>query len=145
MTSPANSSWEDDPFNPYAPPKSPRTGREGQLLIRIVGVPPGEAPETIRRAWVGLVLPVAPRYGGRSRFPVFGVLTGPRGFLGTCLALLSGRSRREDGYAVRGRIAVETLTERSPEAADWWRSNVPHVVRAGHILVFSADVCEEVV
>ena len=27
--------------------------------IRIIAVPPGEAPEEIRRAWVGLVLPLA--------------------------------------------------------------------------------------
>jgi hypothetical protein len=52
---------------------------------------------------------------------------------------------REVGYAMLGRIAVATLADQSPEAAEWWRSNAPHVLRPGHLLVFSAEVCEEVV
>jgi hypothetical protein len=114
------------------------------LAIQITRVPPGEAPEPIRQAWVGLTLPVSNRYPGRRAFLVFGVLSGPRTFLGTMLALILGRAERRVGYAVDGRVAVDALASRSPEAAEWWQSNAPSRLEPGRVLLFEADVCEEV-
>jgi hypothetical protein len=48
------------------------------------------------------------------------------------------------GYAVEGRVAVEALAAQARPAAEWWRSNAPHILKLGWLLVFAADVCEEV-
>src|SRR5579871_3824738 len=74
--------------------------------IRIIAIPPGEAPEEVRRAWVGLVLPLAKRARGPLLARGFGVLTGQR--------------ELTHGYAVRSRQAVEILSRHAPEAAEWW-------------------------
>src|SRR6516165_8028709 len=50
-----------DDSNPYA---APRAFGYSPPSIRVVDVPPGEAPESIRRCWVGLVLPLAPGFAG---------------------------------------------------------------------------------
>jgi hypothetical protein len=97
------------------------------VRVRIVALPPGEAPEQIRKAWVGLELPVA----GRDRNTVVGVLS-DRPAAGC------------DGYAVDGAKAVALLAARAPEAAAWWRRNAPHVLVGGYQLVFPAEICERV-
>jgi hypothetical protein len=131
----------DDIPNPYEAPKSPLDA-ESRRSVRIVGTPPGEAPEPIRQAWVGLVLPLSPRCQGRREFRGAGVLTGPKGHLGAWLALLTRRTPRVTGYAVEGRDAVEALAGHAAHAAEWWRSNAPHVLKPGRLLVFASDVCE---
>ncbi len=99
--------------------------------VRIVAVPPGEAPEEVRRAWVGLELPLAVGETGPRDGWTYGVLSAaPAGV--------------RNGCAVDGRIAVTLLAETDPSAADWWRSNAPHVLAGGYQLVFPAEVCEPV-
>jgi hypothetical protein len=61
--------------------------------VRIVAVPPGEAPLWVREKWVGLDLPVA-RYSGRGKFITLGVLSLPRSMLAQCLAVFRGRAER---------------------------------------------------
>jgi hypothetical protein len=99
--------------------------------LRILGTPPGEAPEEIRRAWVGIELPLRHGETEPSRLPTLGVLSeqGPE---------------MTTGYAVDGRAAVAALASRSPEAAAWWRENAPHVVASGYRLFFPPEVCERV-
>jgi hypothetical protein len=109
------------------------------VSIRIVAVPPGEAPDDVRRAWVGLVLPAAPA----ARLPTVGVVTGPRTFLGQFFALLRGELTQEVGYAVSAAIAVELLTASDPVAAAWWQANTPHLLKPGKCLVFRAGDCQE--
>lgn len=87
------------------------------MEIRIINTPPGEAPEHVRKAWVGLILPLAVS-GARTRHTV-GILA-RKEFLGMLFALLTGRTDRHSGYIVD---AVETLATRSPDAAKWWREN----------------------
>jgi hypothetical protein len=94
--------------------------------VRIVAVPPGEAPQHIRRAWVGLELPVTQGQPGQG---VVGVLSQRPG--GSC-----------DGYAVDGVEAVRLLAAEKPDAAAWWRHHAPHVLTSGYQLVFPADVCQ---
>ena len=134
-----------DMFNPYTPPRSGegiQPGRGGTPCVRIIGVPPGEAPEPIRRSWVGLVLPLAPgERGPRSPYTI-GVLTGPKGFFDALIGLLLGRLTRQTGYVVDANVAVNLLGGHSPEAARWWLENAPHLLRRGRRFVFSAEVCE---
>jgi hypothetical protein len=99
--------------------------------VRIVAVPPGEAPEAVRRAWVGLELPARSAASDGPQ-PVFGVLS----------QKAAGQVR---GYAVGGAAAVRLLAEADPNAADWWRQNAPHVLTREYQLVFPEEVCERVV
>ena len=113
------------------------------MRIRITSRPPGEAPEHVRDAWIGLTLDVLPAYGGRRRIRTMETLSGPRTFLGRVLAVLLGRTKVEDGYAVEAYAAVEELARHSPQAAAWWRSNVPHLLTPRRAFVFAAITCEE--
>jgi hypothetical protein len=76
--------------------------------IRIIRVPEGEAPEHVRRAWVGLVLPCH-RYLGPAG-PERGVLTQESS---------SGRV----GFSVPQAAALKVLASVRPEAAAWWKEN----------------------
>jgi len=97
----------------------------GDVRIRVVSIPPGDAPEDIRRAWVGLVLPI----------PTSGASTG------RTVGVLSGEPEDEPaGFPVDGRVAVEALAKRFPDAAQWWRTHARHVTSAGYQLVFPAEV-----
>jgi hypothetical protein len=100
-----------------------------RAVIRITAPPPGELPEFIRRAWVGLELPLIP---GQTRVE--------------CLTAQEVLSRHEvdalPGYAVDGRTAVEILASANPEVARWWRENAPDILAPGYQLVFAAEVCE---
>lgn len=102
----------------------------GVARVRIAAVPPGEAPEYIRRAWIGLELPVANGSSERGQ-GVVGVLSNRSAACG-------------DGYAVDGAEAVELLAAHAPNAAVWWCTNAPHVLVGGYQLVFPAEVCEAI-
>jgi hypothetical protein len=103
----------------------------GRTRIRIASVPPGEAPQSIREAWIGLELLVSAGQAKHRRQGVFGVLSNRKA--GSC-----------DGYSVNGVEAVKLLAAKDRQAAEWWRHNAPHVLRGGYQLVFPAEVCEEV-
>src|SRR5688572_15600413 len=65
--------------------------------VRIISTPPGEAPEEIRRAWVGLVVPLSARHGtGPRSYRAFGVLTAPRGMWRRLWGRLTGKTEEVD-------------------------------------------------
>jgi hypothetical protein len=99
--------------------------------LRIVRLPPGEAPEEIRRAWIGTELPLKRRQLKPQVVRTVGVQTNSAG-------------QPEAGYAVDGKLAVAALASHSPAAADWWREHAPHVVMRGYQLEFPEGVCEVV-
>ena len=109
-------------------------------IIRIVAVPPGEAPLWVREKWVGLDLPVA-RYSGHGKFLTMGVLSLPRSVLAQWMAVFRGRAERIAGYAVEALPAVDILARAHPEAAAWWRENTPHLIAPKRYLVFHEEVC----
>jgi hypothetical protein len=98
-------------------------------VIRVVSIPPGEAPEEIRREWVGLELPLVHGAAQPQPLAVQGVLTHTPGSVMT-------------GYAVDGRRALRLLASHSPAAAEWWRTNARHVEQANYLLIFPEYVCE---
>lgn len=113
------------------------------IKIRIIAVPPGEAPEHIRQAWVGVVIPLPPPPFDRLRgLPTAGVLSGPKTRLSRLSALLRGKGTRRWGYAVEALDAVAALAEKNPEAAEWWHKNTQHLMKKGAMLFFPDDVCE---
>jgi hypothetical protein len=89
------------------------------MRIRITDIPPGEAPEDVRRAWVGLVLPLARGETGPRTLHTGGVLTGPRGLLMGLVHILFGWTQRETGYVVEGGVAVDLLGRKDRGAAAW--------------------------
>jgi hypothetical protein len=111
------------------------------MKIRIVTRPLGEAPEDIRDAWIGLALPVAPKFPTVVERRIFGVLSSPRAFVSTCLRLLFGRRERMRGYMVDAVAAIDTLREKSPQAAEWWQANTQHLIKPGLCLLFDEDCC----
>jgi len=112
--------------------------------IRIVRVPPGEAPFWVREKWIGLELPLAD--GDRSPREAYtsGVLSGPRNRLTAILWGLLGRLRRETGYAVDVNCALGVLEKVAPDAALWWRENVPRLSAKKRKFLFHASACERV-
>ncbi len=75
--------------------------------IKIVDVPPGEAPQQVREAWVGLVLPLA--LPDKRRSLGTGVLTGPKTPLTRFLWRLTGRHTQTIGYLVESAVAISLL------------------------------------
>ena len=110
--------------------------------IRITSVPPGEAPVTVREAWMGLALPLHRERPGR--YLGSGVLSGPRTVGASLFRLLTFRFALHQGYAVPTLPAIEVLERSNPVAARWWRENTPHVVRARRYFIFPAECCERV-
>jgi hypothetical protein len=106
------------------------------MEIRIVEVPPGEAPEHIRRAWVGLVLPLAAGESGRRQEAR---ATGPFGRL---RQWLEGRRWH---YVVPADAALNILKQAAPEAAAWWRANAPERIAPDQTFEFPPAVCEKMV
>jgi hypothetical protein len=114
------------------------------MFIRVIATPPGEAPEEVRRAWIGLTLPLAVGETGPRLVRGWGVLSGPRTFLGSLLAQLASLNRQEYGYVVDAAQALALLAECAPWAAQWWRECAPHSVAPGRRFIFVAEVCAEV-
>ena len=75
----------------------------------IIKTPRGEAPEHIRQAWVGIVLPCV---GKLPSYWSTGVLTGQQVDYG-----------EEDTYCVSQAEACAILAKTQPMAAAWWKAH----------------------
>ena len=82
--------------------------------------------------------------GSPVAYPAQGVLTGARSWFGRLWALLRGRVKAGVGYAVNAAEAVGVLERTNPEAAAWWRKNVPHLFDPGRTFVFTASACKPI-
>ena len=94
--------------------------------VKIISIPPGQAPEWVRAQWVGIELPTDD--------------TTQQGF--QCGAL-GGSAQNRGGYKVETQLAINALKEKGGEAgsaAQWWEDN--GLARLGTHLVFSREVCE---
>ena len=85
--------------------RSRYTGR-----IRIKKTPHGEAPEWVRQAWVGLILPCAP------------VMVFEKERKGV---LSNEDCKKDGGYIINvpQKTALRLLARKSPKAADWWKQH----------------------
>lgn len=109
--------------------------------VRIVAVPPGEAPQWVREQWVGLELPLAQDSPAAQTWHAAGVLTGPKGLAAMAARRLRGDLDRRRGFAVDVQEALAILEDASPEAARWWRTHAAHLVQPGRCFVFAESVC----
>src|SRR5262245_51454079 len=115
-------------------PYSIFAGRNPVRSFHITAVPAGEAPLWVREKWVGVTLPLA--HPSPRHFRIFGVLSGPRTWIGIIGAWLAGKLQQQTGYAVESRVAIELLEMSSPEAAAWWKENTPHFLQPRRYFVF---------
>ena len=104
--------------------------------IRIIATPPGEAPLSVRVAWVGLELPLTPTRATRQLAMTSGVVSAPRGFWGRIAALFLGGYGVQTGYMVTARDAVDRLQSKDPVAAAWWREHCAHLLDGKRQFVF---------
>lgn len=95
------------------------------MYIHITNRPDGEAPEWVRKAWIGLFLPLAYETSNTGR----GVLTHE----------LS--PQRGVKYAVEYEVALQRLAEVSVEAAQWWKNNTR--LGPGRFLLFDGSCCDK--
>ena len=96
--------------------------------IRITKMPAGDAPESVRKAWVGLVLPCMPVAGSVL---VHGALQAPATDL-----------REREGYIVPQAAALRVLRQHSSVAYTWWvRHGYP---KYGKSFVFGFDEADMV-
>ena len=94
------------------------------LQVKIIDVPPGEAPDWVRNEWVGLSLPLAENVPSVTH----------------AIGVLGGEVKNPSGYHVETEKAIQILEEKSPEAAQWWKNQIiPSLMKW---LVFKEDVCE---
>lgn len=106
---------------PVAPPPQPASNT---VLVRVTTMPEGEAPEWVRRAWVGLVLPAVDNRLFRGQ------------------EVLSGKRSFAPAYQVNTTLALTLLeVENQQAAADWWRQNVPDTNTPGQHFLFSPECC----
>lgn len=111
--------------------------------ITFIAPPPGEAPESVRRGWVGLTVPVTAREArARERVPSFGVLSGPRGPWRQIWAVLTRRAELWSGYAIESRKCIAHLREHAPDAAAWWAESAPRYLEPGRYFLFPTECCK---
>ena len=120
-----------------APAQQPR-------YIRVVRVPPGEAPLWVREKWVGLELPLARGESGSRHMLTSGVVSGPRNRFAALWRRLLGRLPDKAGYAVYVIDALAVLEQTAPDAVEWWRTNSPHLVNRKRKFLFQQAACEMV-
>lgn len=108
--------------------------------VKIVRAPSGEAPQWVREAWVGLVLPL--KEASLKTTPNIGVLSGPKSSLGWLWASLTGAPITVTGYLTSAARAIEILARTRPEAAAWWREHAPKFLRDEAEFLFEAQACE---
>jgi hypothetical protein len=114
---------------------------EVPMHVRIVKRPLGEAPEHIRDAWIGLLLPVELHFPRVVQGHGLGVLTGLPSWMGAQAALWHGSTGHEKGYVVESSAALDVLAAANPQAAEWWRTNTPHLWERGKWLGFDEECC----
>lgn len=94
--------------------------------IRIVNTPPGQAPEWVRKEWVGLELPVEEDSPGSEK--------------STQIGARGGKPENLGGYPIRTSDAINSLREKSQQAAEWWETNLP--LEVVPTFVFKKEACE---
>ena len=111
---------------------SPESADEA-VFFRVVTVPSGEAPLEIRKAWVGLHLPLVPGIEGPCEAEATGVLSNTQ-------ERSPGHSNRY--YPVMAAVAFSILVKANPQAEAWWRENTPRLYFPLRILLFPEENCE---
>jgi hypothetical protein len=95
--------------------------------IRIIDIPPGQAPEHIRRAWVGLEMETTGQAPGNVILR--GVIDGKP----------DSNPPNAGGYCVKTAEALRVLNVAHPDKAAWWQAALGRFPPS--TLVFKREVC----
>lgn len=98
--------------------------------VRFTSVPAGGAPFKVRKAWLGVEVPLAPGYGleGTPEVPV---------------DVVTMRLKYNAKPIVVDAIeAIDALAKKNPSAAQWWKNTIWY--SPGAQLVFNRGECEPV-
>ncbi len=87
--------------------------------IEIIATPPGEAPEKIRKSWIGIVVPLLFNAQTEQERTGYGVLTGPRLGLLALFPFLYKTKVKRKGYRVSSLDAIAALAKKDESAAEW--------------------------
>lgn len=92
-------------------------------------MPEGEAPEWVRKEWIGLRLPLY-CYVSRTNYAQ-GVVTGNKVPCGS-------------GYSVIAIDALNILSPKSPGAVEWWKETSIYKEQGitGYVLIFNEGACQ---
>lgn len=102
----------------------------------------GVAPEEVRKAWVGVELPLhAP---GMHRTTGYGILSDPKSRIVRWVRDRLGIPHPRVGYVVAAGAAVDELARHAPDAASWFLENVPHLLGPGQLFPFAAEECRTI-
>ncbi len=131
----------------WVPSGSAGGASKGVARIRIISVPPGEAPVEVREAWVGLTLPVAvPGQHAPQKFTVVGVRSDPYSLWSRLTAVFRTSAQGTEiweGYPVEIMPAIWLLEQNGRmDAAMWWCKQTPHLLRTGQVVIFPTLCCE---
>ena len=115
--------------------------------ILLIATPPGEAPLEVRAAWVGVALKIVPGNDAKPRrYDVVGIHAKVGGLGWKIRKFLHLPQRGQEvwlGYEVELLHAVRALEAAGrTEAALWWTTNVPHLLRPGQTVIFPASSCQ---
>ena len=102
--------------------------------IRILTIPPGQAPLSVRMAWSGSTCPSIP--GASAASSGWPPARSPRLAGG-------GSASLKAGYAVNALEAVNLLQAKDPVAAAWWREHCAHLLDGKRSFLFPSAGCEE--
>lgn len=94
------------------------------MKIKIIAIPPGQAPLAIRQQWIGITLPVAENLPSNT----------------IEMGVLGGKPENSGGYPVETIIAIQELKKKSIESAKWWEFHVDP--KQMPWLSFQRTVCE---
>ncbi len=106
-----------------------------QYLV-ITAVPFGDAPLWVREKWIGVSVPLAQSSDKALNVRTVSVLSKTNHILGFLFACLFGRTKRETGFLVESKLAIELLARSSPEAANWWYENTPQLLKLNQYFLF---------
>lgn len=108
------------------------------MQIRIVARPFGDAPEYIRDAWIGLLLPVHPNYPHTVESRHVSLMRPITPLVMWVYRFIAPRAR---GYIVATNAAMNILESAKPTAAEWFRTNTPHLFESEGGLLFDEACC----
>jgi hypothetical protein len=112
--------------------------------VRIVGIPPGEAPEDVRQAWLGVVLPLAPGQRGPVQLHAAAQNEWQETWFTRFWRYVTTWRLQNAAYLVSVDDALIALEKTFPDAAHWFKRNRPEWCGQNLVFQFSTDCCEPV-
>ena len=106
------------------------------MYIQVINLPPGEAPEAIRRAWIGILLSLPEGDEGP-------IIPAPAGKF-AALKSLFRFAPPPRVFRVDAAHALDCLSHHDPEAAAWWEQNQPDLLFPGTHLHFPEQTCHRI-